>query len=181
MQDATTICAPVAGQLLALASLKHGTQYVRDMVASLTPNRALLQDALSVLGPDCPVYGGAGALYLWARLPAACGLDDVQAVEWLVKHAGICVVPGSAFGMPGKHAQSVTFMMFIGMFVLPVISKVVFVTYDTRDGDGTAVVAGGIGVVALHACHVSAIACLQQRHLPAFKQPVQAHCAILCT
>ena len=35
------------------------------------------------------------------RLPEACGGDDVQAVEWLVVHAGVCVVPGSAFGVPG--------------------------------------------------------------------------------
>lgn len=101
-QDATTICAPVAGQLLALASLRHGARYVREKVASLAPNRALLRGALSVLEPECPVHGGGGALYLWAQLPAACGGDDMAAVEWLVKHAGVCVVPGSAFGMPGK-------------------------------------------------------------------------------
>jgi len=36
----------------------------------------------------------------WARLPAGCE-DDKRVVERLVKEHGVCVIPGSAFGMPG--------------------------------------------------------------------------------
>lgn len=46
------------------------------------------------------VAGGEGALYLWAKLPPGCE-NDVAAVEWLVKAAGVCLVPGSSCGSPG--------------------------------------------------------------------------------
>ena len=59
----------------------------------------MLRSALAPLEPH--VAGGEGAIYLWARLPAGCG-DDRAVVEWLVAQAGVCVIPGSACGMPGR-------------------------------------------------------------------------------
>ncbi|PNH07737.1 Aspartate aminotransferase [Tetrabaena socialis] len=61
-------------------------------------NRSLLRSALAPLEPH--VVGGEGAIYLWARLPPGCE-DDRAVVEWLVAQAGVCVIPGSACGMPG--------------------------------------------------------------------------------
>lgn len=60
-------------------------------------------DALSPLGSfgSGAVAGGEGGLYYWARLPESCKGDDTTAVEWLVRHAGVCLVPGSSCGAPG--------------------------------------------------------------------------------
>ncbi|EFJ50455.1 aspartate aminotransferase [Volvox carteri f. nagariensis] len=100
VQDAVCICAPQPSQLLALEALgPGGREHVDQHVSKLAANRDLLRSALSCLEPH--VLGGEGAIYLWARLPPSCGGDDRGAVEWLVREAGVCVIPGSAFGMPG--------------------------------------------------------------------------------
>lgn len=36
-----------------------------------------------------------------SHLQPPCGADDLRACEWLVRHAGVCLVPGSAFNAPG--------------------------------------------------------------------------------
>lgn len=70
-------------------------------VAALGPSRAAIADALSALGPHNEGYaGGEGAIYYWARLPRDC-VDDEAVVEWLIREAGVCVIPGSACGTPG--------------------------------------------------------------------------------
>ncbi|GLC33937.1 hypothetical protein PLESTB_000820000 [Pleodorina starrii] len=115
VQDAVCICAPQPSQQLALEALtEDGREYVEAHIRQLEANRALLRSALAPLEPH--VVGGEGAIYLWARLPPACGqvqvqggdhgqgevrVDDRAVVEWLVEEAGVCVIPGSACGKPG--------------------------------------------------------------------------------
>ncbi|KAG2432782.1 hypothetical protein HYH02_012914 [Chlamydomonas schloesseri] len=101
VQDAVCICAPAPSQALALEALgAEGRQYVDGLIAPLRANRDLLRSALAPLEPH--VAGGEGAIYLWARLPQGRGCQDDRAVvTWLVQQAGVCVIPGSACGMPG--------------------------------------------------------------------------------
>ncbi|PNW88952.1 hypothetical protein CHLRE_01g051800v5 [Chlamydomonas reinhardtii] len=101
VQDAVCICAPAPSQALALEALgAEGRQYVDALIAPLKANRDLLRAALAPLEPH--VAGGEGAIYLWARLPLGRGCEDDRAVvTWLVQQAGVCVIPGSACGMPG--------------------------------------------------------------------------------
>jgi len=101
-QDTVCICAGQLSQHVALAALKHGGEYKGRMVESLRGNRQLLLDALSPLGSlgDGSIAGGEGGLYFWARLPPGCE-DDGKTVEWLVRHAGVCLVPGSSCAAPG--------------------------------------------------------------------------------
>eukprot|EP00798_Chlamydomonas_sp_ICE-L_P032457 gene32457-31069_t len=89
-------------KLMALAALEQGGFYVKEQIAALEGNRAALVDALSPLGTlgGGSVAGGEGAIYLWARLPPGCE-DDQSVVTWLVKKHGVCVIPGSACGVPG--------------------------------------------------------------------------------
>ena len=56
-------------------------------------------DTLTAAEPDA-VKGGSGAIYLFVRLPAAAA-DDVAAVRYLVEEHGVCLIPGSACGLPG--------------------------------------------------------------------------------
>lgn len=104
VQDAVCISTSQPGQRLALECLRWSGARGGDVLGShldaLRSNRALLREALAPLEPH--VQGGQGAIYLWARLPPSCqGVDDRKVVEWLVAQAGVCVVPGSAFGAPG--------------------------------------------------------------------------------
>jgi katanin p60 ATPase-containing subunit A1 len=118
-------------QQLALAALQQGEQYMQAGIAGLSHNRELIADALSPLGTRGHGWvGGEGAIYYWARLPerfggaaaaaavatvgdgkgsgaaataaaAAAAGGDEAVVEWLIKEHGVCIIPGSACGVPG--------------------------------------------------------------------------------
>jgi aspartate/methionine/tyrosine aminotransferase len=99
VQDNIPICASIIGQRLALASLAVGPDWVRQKVAKLGENRAMILDALAPLGEDA-VKGGEGAIYLWARLPKSMR-DDVAVTKWLIDKHHVSVIPGSASGGQG--------------------------------------------------------------------------------
>ena len=65
----------------------------------LAEQKALVLDALTPLG-DGAVKGGTGAIYLFCKLPDGLE-DDVAVVKTLVDEYGVCLIPGSACGMPG--------------------------------------------------------------------------------
>ncbi|KIY97721.1 hypothetical protein MNEG_10239 [Monoraphidium neglectum] len=79
-----------------------GRAYVSARVSQLAAaNRPAVRGALeAALGPD-RVKGGEGAIYFFAQLPEEFELRDEDVVRWLVKRAGVCVVPGSACQAPG--------------------------------------------------------------------------------
>lgn len=124
VQDTIIVCAPQMSQQLALAALQEGEDYVQQGITGLSHNRELIADALSPLGTRGHGWvGGEGAIYYWARLPerfggtagaavaggsgkdaaaaAAAGGGDEEVVEWLIKEHGVCIIPGSACGVPG--------------------------------------------------------------------------------
>ncbi|KAF5832654.1 putative aspartate aminotransferase [Dunaliella salina] len=105
-QDTVCICANQLGQRAALKALEMScAQYRDEKIATLKKNRELLLDALSPLGTLCNgIYGGE-ALYFFAKLPHGCE-DDLEAMKWLVKHAGVCIVPGSACHQKGYFRVS---------------------------------------------------------------------------
>jgi katanin p60 ATPase-containing subunit A1 len=124
VQDTIIVCSPQMSQQLALAALQEGEQYVQQGIAGLAHNRELIADALSPLGTRGHGWvGGEGAIYYWARLPERFGGDaataavatagdgaataaavaggDEAVVEWLIQKHGVCIIPGSACGVPG--------------------------------------------------------------------------------
>ncbi|WIA22882.1 hypothetical protein OEZ86_009823 [Tetradesmus obliquus] len=126
VQDTIIVCAPQMSQQLALAALQEGEDQVQQGIAGLSHNRELIADALSPLGTRGHGWvGGEGAIYYWARLPerfggvagaaatgasgkdaaaaaaAAAAGGDEAVVEWLIKEYGVCIIPGSACGVPG--------------------------------------------------------------------------------
>lgn len=118
VQDTVPICAPQLGQRVALAALEGegaGAAWVAERVRGLEENRKAVKSALAPLdalaaaeeGSDSSALGAArGAIYLWSRLPASLleggRLTDSRVVEWLVRRHGVCLVPGSACGSPGR-------------------------------------------------------------------------------
>lgn len=101
-QDTIPICPPQVSQAVALGAVRAGRGWVEGMVRGLGANRRAVLDALSPLGaPGDGVYGGEGAIYLWARLPPGCEALDLAVARWLVDVHGVCVIPGSACGSPG--------------------------------------------------------------------------------
>jgi len=123
IQDTIPICPPQLSQRVALAALKGegaGTPWVAARVASLRGNREVVKKALKPLdalaaAEEAEIEGKAaskgalesasGAIYLWSRLPRSLldsGMTDVKVIEWLVERHGVCLVPGSACGSPGR-------------------------------------------------------------------------------
>ena len=103
VQDTIPICPSQLSQHMALAALQHGDTYVANNISALGPNRTALRDALSPLAELSPggVAGGEGAIYYWAKLPPGLKGSDEDAVEWLIREHGVCVIPGLSCGTPG--------------------------------------------------------------------------------
>jgi len=99
VQDTIAICPTIASQKLAIGALSAGRGWVTDHVTRLAEQKSLVLDALKPLGPGA-VQGGSGAIYLFCKLPAGVE-DDMAAVRYLVDTHGVCLIPGSACGMPG--------------------------------------------------------------------------------
>jgi len=101
VQDTIPICVVQISQQAALGALEAGSTWVSQQVQGLEINRKVILDALEPVGTlGNGIAGGEGAIYLWAKLPEGCE-DDNMVVEWLVKKHKICLIPGSACGVPG--------------------------------------------------------------------------------
>jgi len=97
-QDTIAICPSIASQKVALGALSPGRAWVSERVAGLGEQKRLVLDALAPLGSGA-VKGGSGAIYLFCKLKGI--EDDMAAVRYLVEEHGVCLIPGSACGMPG--------------------------------------------------------------------------------
>lgn len=72
VQDTVAVCASQLSQHIALAALQNGGEYLQQQLSGLQENQAAIEDALSPLGTAGHGWvGGEGAIYYWAKLPAA--------------------------------------------------------------------------------------------------------------
>jgi aspartate/methionine/tyrosine aminotransferase len=126
VQDSIPICATQLSQAVALAALEgdggdggapgqgaaaedFGDAYVSARVGELARfNRPIVRKALVAALGEENVLGGEGGIYFFARLPKAFAeraqkreSADDDVVSWLVRHSGVCVLPGSACAAPG--------------------------------------------------------------------------------
>ena len=106
-----------------VAGLRGNREAVRAALAPLDAFAAAEEEEEQEEGGGGGGGGGGsalgaarGAIYLWSRLPASLlrggrgggqqqqqqQLTDSSVVEWLVKRHGVCLVPGSACGSPGR-------------------------------------------------------------------------------
>ncbi|MCF2136021.1 MAG: pyridoxal phosphate-dependent aminotransferase [Candidatus Thorarchaeota archaeon] len=99
IQDTVTICAPTAGQMLALEVLRNGTEYVDFELERL----ALLRDLAYARIDDIDqleVTRTAGTFYLFPRV-RDCANSRELAID-LLRKTSTFLLPGSVFGAAGE-------------------------------------------------------------------------------
>jgi aspartate/methionine/tyrosine aminotransferase len=97
----TISCAPTFAQLGAVAALTGPQDDVDAMVREFRARRDLVVDGLNAIrGIECrrPV----GAFYAFPSI-AGTGLTGAELAERLLQEAGVCVLPGSGFGVHGDE------------------------------------------------------------------------------
>ena len=94
----SVMSAPTVSQYGALAALKVGEPYVKEMLAEYDRRRKLVYEGLNSLG--LPTFEPHGAFYVFPSIHNT-GLDDVTFAEKLLLEEKVAVVPGSAFGDSG--------------------------------------------------------------------------------
>lgn len=91
---------PAMAAAVPVFGSEAGHQATLDMKAAYEKRRDFLVDALQKLG-----FGVAtphGAFYVFAKLPADQGTDDVDFATRLAKNGKVAVIPGSYFGDGGE-------------------------------------------------------------------------------
>ncbi len=94
-QDYSLICAPRAGQQLALHCLETAPRWTEKHIGQYDARRRM---ALNILesGGCFEVYRGGGGYFVWFR--PLIDIDSESAVFDIMERAGVCLVPGFIFG-----------------------------------------------------------------------------------
>jgi aspartate aminotransferase len=93
-------CTAAFVQMAGVAALGGPTEDTAAMVAELRRRRDLMVDGLRQLpGVDCPEP--AGAFYAFPDI-RGLGASSADVADWLLEHAGVACLPGTAFGGFGE-------------------------------------------------------------------------------
>ena len=103
VHDTMIICAPVAGQRGALASLQGDRAWLEPLRAELAARRRCVLEFLT----KSPTLEGAtgasrGAMFVLVRPRGRRLADSTQAALDIVRRTGVALVPGAAFGRCGE-------------------------------------------------------------------------------
>jgi aspartate aminotransferase len=114
VQSQSTSNPTSIAQVAAQAALEGDQGFIGEMVAAFKARHDFVVGALNGMrGVRC--LPAQGAFYLFPDIreaQAAAGLaDDVAFAEWLLREAGVAVVPGSPFGAPGFMRASIATSM----------------------------------------------------------------------
>lgn len=110
IQSQSTSNPSSVSQAAAQAALDGSQDCVGEMVSAFKERHDWLVEALNGLpGVDC--LHGDGTFYVFPSFHAAIDADkdattDVEFAEKLLTEAGVALVPGSAFGVPGHMRLS---------------------------------------------------------------------------
>ncbi len=105
VQSQSTSNPTSISQAAAVEALNGTQDFIPTMVKAFKERHDFVVEALNAMpGVACPE--GDGTFYVFpdfngviaARLDV---VDDIALAEWLLKEAGVALVPGSAFGTPG--------------------------------------------------------------------------------
>jgi aspartate aminotransferase len=92
----TISCAPTFVQVGAVQALRGPQDEVDAMVAEFTARRSLVIDGLNAI-PGVSVAPPKGAFYAFPDV-SGTGLTGAEMYERLLLEAGVCTLPGTAFG-----------------------------------------------------------------------------------
>ena len=95
----TIMSAPTVAQHVALAALRQGEPFVRQMVAEYDRRRRLIVDGLNEIGLAC--FEPRGAFYAFPSV-AVTGMEETEFAEKLLTEERVATVPGNAFGQAGR-------------------------------------------------------------------------------
>ncbi len=108
VQSHTTNNACSISQHAALAAISHKSDFPEKIAAELLPRRDTALDALRMIdGVTCPRADGAFYLFPdFAPAIDAAGNSKIQTTEQLalhlIEHHSVALIPGEAFGAPGR-------------------------------------------------------------------------------
>lgn len=110
IQSQSTSNPASISQAAAQAALDGSQDCIQPMVKAFKERHDYLVNALNEL-PGVECLTGDGTFYAFPSFQGAIEAnsavdDDVQFAEWLLKEAGVALVPGSAFGAPGHMRLS---------------------------------------------------------------------------
>ena len=92
--------APTISQYAALAALRIGEPFVREMQVEYNRRRKLVVPYLNEIGLDC--FEPKGAFYAFPSVEKT-GLSGDEFAEKLLMEEQVAIVPGSAFGIGGEN------------------------------------------------------------------------------
>ncbi|BBI34180.1 aminotransferase class I/II-fold pyridoxal phosphate-dependent enzyme [Cohnella abietis] len=95
----TVMCAPIIGQVAALASLQVGMDEKDHMIKSYNQRRRAFVQGLRQIGLPC--HEPLGAFYAFPSI-AHTGISSEQFAQSLLQEANVVTVPGHAFGSGGE-------------------------------------------------------------------------------
>ena len=95
----TVMCAPIMGQVAALASLRVGMEEKDRMIESYNQRRRLFVQGLRQIGLPC--HEPQGAFYAFPSI-AHTGLTSEQFAHRLLQEEKVVTVPGHVFGSGGE-------------------------------------------------------------------------------
>lgn len=108
VQEHTVSCATSFVQHAAVAAFADTDDAVRLMVAEYARRRDMVVPALDGLaGISCPAPDGT--FYAFPDIRGAGRGGSAEFAEWLLREAGVAVVPGNAFGPGGEGHVRVSF------------------------------------------------------------------------
>ncbi len=97
----TISCAPTFVQVGAVEALRGPQADVEAMVAEFRARRDLIVDGLNAI-PGIRCLRPSGSFYVFPDI-AGTGLSGAELAENLLQEAGVCVLPGTAFGGIGTN------------------------------------------------------------------------------
>jgi aspartate aminotransferase len=108
VQEHTVSCATSFVQYAAVAALTEAADDVATMAAEYARRRDLVVSALDGLGGiSCPAPDGT--FYVFPDISGAGHGDSAGFAEWLLREAGVALVPGPAFGPGGEGHMRLSF------------------------------------------------------------------------
>jgi aspartate aminotransferase len=105
LQSQSTSNPTSIAQVAAQAALEAGIDSIKPMIAAFRERHDYMVAALNRM-PGVHCLAGDGTFYAFPDMHKAIATlpgvkDDIELAEYLIEHAGVAVVPGTAFGAPG--------------------------------------------------------------------------------